>query len=205
MRDLLDRSLGHRLTVADYRADFRKTFWAIDEHNFWKLERAQTFREPGDESWEAFERGDWPLALRLIEERRDAFRDDARRMSEIGLTSYRVRVVAQPITEYLQWELHLLRLMGECSDRIRVVGPDAVKHLEHADVVPEVVTLGGAVTYEVLYDEGGVLEGGVRFADREVTTRCRQTIEGLYASGEDIDAFFVREVAHLPPPHIAPL
>lgn len=200
MRDLLDRSSGQRLNLAEYREDFRKRFWTITEHDFWKLERIQTFREPGDESWEAFDRGDWPTALRLIEERRAAFEDDARRLGEIGLTSYRVRVVAQPISPYLQWELHLLRLMGECSDLIRVVGPDAVASLEAGGIVPEVVTLGADVTYEVLYDESGELVGGIRFVDREVTTRCRDIIKDVYASGEDIGVFFAREVAHLPPP-----
>jgi hypothetical protein len=200
MHDLLDRSLGQQLAVAEYREDFRKMFWTITEHDFWKLERIQTFREPGDESWEAFDRGDWTTALRLIEQRREAFQEDGQRMAKIGLTSYRVRVVAQPITAYLQWELHLLRLMGECSDRIRVVGPDTVKHLEAGGPVPEVVTLGANLTYEVLYDEASVLDGAIRFVDPEVTIRCREAIQGLYASGEDIGVFFDRAVAHLPPP-----
>jgi hypothetical protein len=200
MRDLLDRSLGQRLNVAEYREDFRETFWKIKEYDFWKLERMQTFREPGDDSWEAFDRGDWPAAQRLIEHRREAFQDDGRRMAEIGLVSYRVRVVAQPITAYLQWELRLLRLMGECSDRIRIVSPDAVKHLETNGPVPEVTTLGADLTYEVLYDGAGILDGAVRFADAQVTTRCRETVENLYASGEDVGSFFDREVAHLPPP-----
>jgi hypothetical protein len=200
MRDLLDQSLGQRLNLAEYREDFRKRFWTITEHDFWKLERIQTFREPGDDSWEAFDRGDWPTALRLIEERREVFEDDARRLAEIGLTSYRVRVVARPITSYLQWELHLMRLMGESSDRIRVIPPNAVASLETNGMVPEVVALGPDVTYEVLYDEAGELAGGIRFVDREVTTQCRDIIKDLYAAGEDIRVFFDREVAHLPPP-----
>jgi hypothetical protein len=91
--------------------------------------------------------------------------------------------------------------MGECSDRIRIIGPDKVKHLETNGPVPEAVTLGADLTYEVLYDKAGVLDGAIRFADPDVTTRCRETIQGLYASGEDIGVFFDREVAHLPPPH----
>jgi hypothetical protein len=63
-----------------------------------------------------------------------------------------------------------------------------------------VVTLGANLTYEVLYDEAGVLDGAIRFVDPEVTIRCRETIQGLYTSGEDIGVFFDRAVAHLPPP-----
>lgn len=202
MRDLLDRRQGQRLGVADYREEFRNTFWAITEHDFWKLERIQTFREPGDDSWEAFDRGDWATALRLIEARRESFEDDARRMAEIGLTSYRVRVVARPITSYLQWELHLLRLMGVCSDQIRVVGPGLVKHLEGVGQLPELVTLGTDLTYEVLYDETGVLAGAIRFRDRELTSSCRQIIQDVYALGEDISVFFDREIAQLPAPNL---
>jgi hypothetical protein len=200
MRDLLDRYVGKRLTVAEYRADFRKIFWAITEYDFWKLERRQTFREPGDDSWEAFDRGDWPKAVQLIDQRREAFQDDARRLTAMGLTSYRVRVVAEPLTPYLQWELYLLRLMGECSDKIRVVGPETVAPWEGSGPVPEVVTLGADVTYEILYTDDGVLDGAVRFTDQELTGQCRDVIRSLYAAGEDVGVYFDRVVAQLPPP-----
>lgn len=200
MRDLLDRYSGQRLATAVYRADFRERFWAIAEHDFWKLERQQSFAEPGDESWEAFDAGDWPRALRLIEEQRAALVDEGRRMASLGLTSYRMRVLELPLTPYLQWELHLLRLAAECSDRVRVVDVDAVKPFEDDGVLPEVVTLGADVTYEVLYDDAGVLCGGVRFLDRDLTSACREFIQQLYASGEDMGAFFDREVAGLPAP-----
>lgn len=204
MRDLLDRSAGQRLSEAEYRADFRKIFWTITEHDFWKLERVQVFQEPGDDSWEAFDRGDWPQALRLIEQRRESFLDDARRMDAMGLTSYRVRVVATPVTPYLQWELHLLRLMGECSDRIRVATPQQIAHLEKAGPVPEVVTLGNHATYEILYTDDGILDGAIRYTDADITTRCREIIQRLYAAGEDVSTFFDRDVAHLPAPQPDP-
>lgn len=200
MRELLDRSSGERLALVEYRDDFRERFWTITRDDFWKLERQQTFAEPGDDSWEAFSVGDWDRALQLIEDRRETLRAEGRRMSDVGFVSYRVRVVAQPITAYLQWELHLLRLLGECSDRIRVIGVDTVKPFETVGVVPEVVTLGADPTYEVLYDDNGELSGATRFADPDLTTQCREFIQRLYAVGEDIGAFFDREVAHLPPP-----
>jgi hypothetical protein len=198
MRELLDRSLGERLTLAEYRNDFRKRFWAIKQHDFWKLERKQTFKEPGDDSWEAFVDGDWGKAIRLIEGRRETLRAEGRRMADLGFGSYRVRVVAQPITAYLQWELHLLRLMSQCSDCVRVLNADMMRPFERAGEVPEVVTLGADITYEVLYDESGVLNGAIRFADPVLTTRCREFIQHLYDIGEDIGEFFDREVAHLP-------
>jgi len=200
MRELLDRSSGERLGPAEYRAEFLERFWAITRHDFWKLERQQTFAEPGDRSWEAFRAGDWDRALRLIEARREALLAEGRRMAGLGLTSYRVRVVARPVTAYLQWELQLLRLLGECSDSVRVIGVEAAEPFEDAGVLPEVVTLGDDLTYEVLYDDNGELSGATRFADPALTTRCRELIQRLYKAGEDIGGFFAREVAHLSPP-----
>jgi hypothetical protein len=200
MRSLLDQSRGERLTPAEYRDDFRKRFWAIKQDDFWKLERKQTFREPGDDSWDAFAEGDWDKAVQLIESRRRVLSAEGRRMAELGFGSYRVRVVAQPITAYLQWELHLLRLMSQCSDYVRVVSIDALTPFEVGGEVPEVVTLGADLTYEVLYDENGVLDGALRFNDPWLTSRCREFIQRLYDAGEDIAGFFEREIAHLPAP-----
>lgn len=59
MYELPDIAHGEPLTLAEYQADFARHFWNIDQRGFWKLERQQFFREPGDASWEAFARGEW--------------------------------------------------------------------------------------------------------------------------------------------------
>ena len=69
--DHLDDSSGVRLSLDDYRVEFKDLQWTIAGQQSWKLEREQRFREPGFASWEAFSRGDWDEALRLIEEERD--------------------------------------------------------------------------------------------------------------------------------------
>ncbi len=51
---------------------------------------------------EAFHAGDWNRALQLIAQRRGEYEADARRMRDIGLTSYRVRIIEMPLTPYLQ-------------------------------------------------------------------------------------------------------
>lgn len=63
---------GTRLSLEDYRADFRATDSMITGRDSWKLERRQHFRQPGSASWEAFARGQWAEALRLIEARRES-------------------------------------------------------------------------------------------------------------------------------------
>ncbi|GAA1015022.1 hypothetical protein Aple_052270 [Acrocarpospora pleiomorpha] len=192
MRDLLDASHGDQLATAEYRRDFAEHFWAISHADFWKLERRQVFQEPGDDSWEAFSRGDWRKALQLLEQRRESLQAYYERIARAGFRTWRVRVVEEPVTPYLRWELRLLRLRHEYGGLVRIVGPDAVRPLEVNGALPEVVTLGLDVMYEVRYDERGVLAGGVRYIDSGLVTRWRALIAKLYAAGEDITSFFDR-------------
>ena len=172
----------------------------IDGQDSWKLERRQHFLEPGFASWEAFSRGDWDEALRLIKGERDYLQEFAQDNAQREVDLFRVRVVEEPLTPYLQWELHLLRLRAECGEKIRITGPEAVDALESAGPLPELLTLGNATTYRILYTDQGVLDGAVRFTDPGVTSRCRQFIQDLYSAGEDLSSYFTRKVLHLPPP-----
>jgi Family of unknown function (DUF6879) len=202
MSDLyvLDDFAGVRLTLEEYQADFRVRQWSIDGQESWKLERGQHFREPGFPSWEAFARGEWDEALRLIAEERDFLTEFSAQAKGKGIELYRVRVVEEPIDPYLQWELHLLRLRAECGELIRVVGPGLLAGHEVRGPLPELVTLGSGTLYRVLYSEEGELAGAVRFSDSQVVTRAADVARDLYQQGEDLESFFRREVARLAPP-----
>ena len=50
-----------------------------------------------------------------------------------------MRVVEEPFTTYLRWQLHSLRVQAECGERIRVVPADAVALFERRERLPEVV------------------------------------------------------------------
>lgn len=200
MRDLLGASPGERLGLEAYREDFRSRDFAVDGCDSWKLERRQHFREPGDASWEAFVQGDWQEALRLIEAQRVGLLDVSRLAERHRCRLLRVRVVEVPLTPYLQWELHLLRVRAECGELIRVIGPEDIAAFEREGPVPELVTLNDDTVYEILYDAEGVLEGAVRYLDVGTRDRVAARVEELYVLGEDIGTFFDREVAHLKPP-----
>ncbi|MFE2380822.1 DUF6879 family protein [Streptomyces misionensis] len=200
MRDLLDASRGEKLELDAYREDFRGRDFAVDGWDSWKLERRQHFREPGDPSWEAFARGDWQEALRLIEAQRTGLLDLSRLAARHRCRLLRVRVVEPPLTPYLHWELHLLRVRAECGELIRVIGPDHIAAYEDTGPVPELITLNDDTVYEIRYDTEGVLEGAVRYVDTATRNRVAARIENLYALGEDIGTFFDRDVAHLEPP-----
>jgi hypothetical protein len=191
---------GARLSVADYRADFRTMEKAIVGEESWKLERRQHFRQPGSASWEAFVRGDWGQALRLIEDRREVLSQFAAEAKALGTDLYRVRVVEEPIMPYLQWELHSLRLRAECGELIRVVSGEQIRDLETDGALPELVTLGPSVAYHILYDSEGELAGGVKITDPVVVGRITDLTRSLYETGQDLETFFEHAVASLPSP-----
>lgn len=200
MYDILDGVSGERLLGDDYWQDFGDNFWKTDETGFWKLERLQTFREPGSESWRAFADGRWAEALRLTEARRPDMVEYYRKIADRGFYTRRVRVVEKPIVPYLQWELHLLRLRDELGGSVRVVDAGQVAGRERAGLLPEIVTLGSTVMYELIYDRDGLQHGGVRYTDRELIERWRGIIKDLYAAGEEVAAFYEREMASLKAP-----
>jgi hypothetical protein len=200
MRDLLASASWDMLELADYYADFERHFWTIDDRGFWKLERQQCFQEPGYDSWEAFARGDWDESLRLLEAGRADMAAYHRRVAEAGFSARRVRVVEEPITPYLQWELHALRIRDECGGPIRVVGPEHVTQVEANGLLPEVCTLAHTVMYEAVYDERGILSAARRCTDPEQIGQCQRFIADLYAQGEPLAEYFSRAVAGLPAP-----
>ncbi|PJE98236.1 hypothetical protein CUT44_08175 [Streptomyces carminius] len=197
----LDRSAGEYLDLAAYQSDFAAHRRAAHGRDSWKFERRQYFEED-DASRDALRRGDWPEALRLLEDDRPELRETAAEDGRIGHTFHRVRVVEEPLTPYVQWELHSLRMQAEYGKRIRVVDAVVLREAESGGPLPEVVVLGGRVLYEVVYSGSGALEGAVRFTDPALIGGWARFVQEAYASGEDVASYFDRRVAGLPPPQL---
>ena len=66
-------------------------------------------------------------------------------------------------------------------------------------LLPEVITLGDDVLYEVLYTDAGVYLGARRIDDPAVVRACVAEIADLFARAEEFSSYFAREVASLPP------
>ena len=188
---------GTTLNVSEYLDDFSKNFGSIPDI-FWKIERRQSFREPDVPSWLAMAAGDWTASLRLIEDMRQTALDEA--ATHRTFERRRLRFVRRPVTPYLQWELHVLKVREEAGEQIRVVDVDHVDDLESGRHLPEVVVLGSIVAYEVTYDVGGTLTGARRITAPDVIAGCRQDAEELFGKAENLISFFEREIAPLPPP-----
>lgn len=194
----LDGAVGERMELDAYYADFQERYFRARE--FWKLESGQVFAEPGKASWKAFARGDWPEALRLLEERREELTRLHQENAARGTVARRIRIVALPVTPYLQWELHSLKIRDESGGNIRILRDTEVADLEDRGPLPDIYTIDRDVMYQAVYDDRGVLEYALRFTDKELVSRCRDFIADLYERGEPIDEFFKREIACLPPP-----
>ncbi|HEX4834057.1 MAG TPA: hypothetical protein VH478_23530 [Trebonia sp.] len=192
--------VGEYLAQPDYKADFRAVQSSIAGQESWKLERRQHFRQPGAPRWEAFARGDWTRALELIEERRHSAPELLAKAANLAIRMHRVRVVKQPLSPYLQWELHSLKVSAECGELIRVVPANLVRDLEAESELPELITLGPSVAYHILYTDSGEPNGGVKVTHPGTVARITGLTRYLYEAGEDIATFFEREVAPLPPP-----
>lgn len=191
-------AVGERLELPEYYADFQRNFRHTRE--FWKLERGQVYAEPGDASWEAFDAGDWNEAMRLLEQRREDLKRYHEENAAAGTQTRRIRIVALPVTPYLQWELHLLKIRDETGGLVRVLHTSAIADLEDQGPLPDIYTMDNTVMYQAVYDEHGVLEYALRYTYRPLVALCRDFIADLYKRGEPIASFFAREIAQLPPP-----
>jgi hypothetical protein len=188
---------GDRLGVDEYLSDFWPYFKNLHE-DFLKLERRQTFREPADPSWRALDAGDWPEAVRLVDERRDEIQASVREVADF--TMRRVRIAERPYTPYLQWELYYIRLRMEAGEGIRVLNAADVQSLERLEPLPELVILDSSVMYEVLYDKAGDHEGARKILDPDIIRAARREVENLYEAAEDLESFFENDPSSLPPP-----
>ncbi|MEU6174501.1 DUF6879 family protein [Streptantibioticus parmotrematis] len=195
----LPRGTAARLARPAYHQDFSRVFRSgIGFLN--KLERGQEFKERGFPSWEAFAAGRWAEALRLVEEKRNVYREQFAEADRIGVLQRRVRVMEFPVTPYVQWELHVLRLRVELGDHIRLIDARTITETERERQVPEVVVLGDAAMYEVIYDADGNADGARRYDDPALIATTNAGFDALYERGEAFEAFFEREIAGLPAP-----
>jgi hypothetical protein len=201
LRQLLEPSSGTRLSQDEYGRDFGARLWLADGADSWKLERLPFYDETGFPSWDAFAAGDFDRSLELYQGLRPELLAFNRRHTERRARFRRVRVVTTEISPYLHWEMHCLRIRAECGESIRVVPASRLAAVEAAvGPVPDLVSLCGATLYVTVYDAVARPDGGRRFTDPGIVTRYEAFARDLSESGEDLETYFDREIAPLPPP-----
>ncbi|MGX1668607.1 DUF6879 family protein [Streptomyces sp. NPDC055400] len=114
-------SRGRFLPTTDYLSAFRKDYVHDSVTVVDKVECGQHFREPGFASWEAFNRGAWQEAVDLLIEERPRMAGQFAAAEQRGLHLRRVRYVEIPPSDYLVWEMAVLRQRVDLGEQIRVV------------------------------------------------------------------------------------
>ena len=66
--------------------------------------------------------------------------------------------------------------------------------------MPELVSLCGKTLYLTEYGAAALPDGAKRFTDPGIVARYEMFARDLFESGEDLEAYFGREIAPLPPP-----
>lgn len=198
----LGGAVGERMELDPYYEDFERAY--VHAREFWKLERGQSYAEPGEVHWQAFNRGDWTESMRLLEGERGELTKFYRENAAREMAARRIRIVALPVTPYIQWELHALKIRNETGESIRILLDTEVADLEDQGPLPDIYTMDRRVMYQAIYNEDGVLEHALKYTDGELVSRCRDFIADLYDRGEPISSFFEREIAHLPPRRAEP-
>jgi hypothetical protein len=181
---------GRELKLDDYFEDFEDRFWQVDSS--WKLERRQDFREPDVPSWAAMAEGDWRRAHLLADQMGDGIREHQRRLDAKGIVQRRLRVVEVPLSDYLRWELYVLRIRADLGERIRVLSPTDVTSWETGGPLPEIIVLGDRTVYQVRYDGDGIVTGAKLLTDPRIAASCRNELEALWRQGEELSSFLTR-------------
>jgi len=185
------------LGTADYLADFWGRYRDASGI-FWKLERRQEFKESDVPSWATAAAGDWPRALALIGQMRAEVAEEFAAVHK--LDRRRIRIAESPVSPYLQWEMHVLRMRAGEGEEIRVVDAAAVRDWERDCLLPELAVFQDSAVYQLLYTAEGALEGARRSTDPGLIVQAESQVSALFESGEDLESFFGREIAPLSAP-----
>lgn len=197
----LDPQAGQKLDLHTYYPDFADHFRNTD---FWKLERGQSFAEPSSRSWNAFNEGNWEQSMDLLNEwRHELIPVHTKNISNL-VYAHRIRIVEDPLTPYMRWELELLQRRFEVTGRINVASA------EFDPLIVEIETETGAplpdlnimddLMYQVIYDANGVLHHVYKYTDPHIVNPWRDLTKHLYHEGITMEYFYKSHVMFLPPP-----
>ncbi|MGB8944978.1 MAG: DUF6879 family protein [Streptomyces sp.] len=161
---------------------------------FDKLECGQHFKEPGFPSWEAFARGDWRGAVDLLPDAVPAMERQFSDAEDRGLTLRRVRYVEVPPSDYLVWEMAVLRERARLGERVRILVGQGRPGFQAPPPrwFSELVILGTIRLYELRYNPDGVIAWAYRYDDARLINACRADFDELYKAAEGFSTFHDR-------------
>ncbi len=125
---------GTRVDLDGFASAFSRA-WSELTSRFLKVECWQSYREgETNASQDAYERGDLRRARELLEKEAEADRPLYADVRERGLDFARIRVVREPLTDYLRYELMSYRIRAEMGENIEVVRADPGMPLPNEEI-----------------------------------------------------------------------
>lgn len=179
----------YRPTPDSFFSEFAPA-WKLLSGRFFKYEHLQSYREPGDASFEAFERGDDVAAEALLTERVLAQEPLFREAQERGVQVIRVRRVVVPVSRYVQYEFAAFRATAPLGEQIRVfvpgtTPPEAIARCTEGDFL----LFDSSVVLIHDYDPTGLIRGGWVSRSPEVIDAYEQAANYLLREATPFPAF----------------
>jgi len=118
-----------RLSLEQFQSQFSGA-WSRLAERFLKLECWQAYQElEASESQDAYNRGDFHAACGFLRQEAEADRPLYEDIGERGIDYARIRLVQEPLTAYLAYELMAYQIRAAMGENIEVVRFDAATQL----------------------------------------------------------------------------
>ncbi len=186
------------LSSNEFRERFLKE-WHASSTRFLKVERRQNYAEPSDPSYQAFARGNFAEAHRLVAERireQEPFYRPARAR---GVDLLRIRIVDQPLSSYLRdYELPSYVISAQLGERIVVTRADAIRQILDEFRVPDFLLFDARCVLVNRHSEAGTPDGALLVDEPSLVDEYRSVAERLLASAVGLDSFLVEEGIAVP-------
>jgi len=112
---------GKRLDLDAFASEFSRA-WAQLGRRFLKVECWQSYRENvNSASQRAYEQGEYDRAVELLREEAEADRPLYEDVRSRGIEFARIRVLREPLTDYLRYELLAYRIRARMGETVEVV------------------------------------------------------------------------------------
>jgi hypothetical protein len=181
---------GRRLSLAEFQAQFSSA-WAELADRFLKLECWQAYQElESSESQDAYNRGDMVAARGLLRAEAEADRNLYLDIKERGIDYARIRLIQEPLTSYLAYELIAYEIRAAMGENIEVVRFDAATRLpsqEYFDFL--LFDRHTALIHDYGTGEVGRQTGGWMTHNAEVITSLTDVAETLRRSVTPLSRF----------------
>lgn len=181
---------GTWLTLDQFQAAFR-TAWAALRSRFLKLETWQSYRELStNRSQQAFERGDLDCARELLHVEAEQDRPLYEDVRQRGLEYARIRLVKEPLTDYLRYELMSYQIRAAMGENIVVVQVDPEISLPHSDLFDLLLfDRDAGLVHDYGSGDVGTQAGGWLVRDPEILAELEQRVLALRAQAVPLSLY----------------